>query len=101
MVLALLYYPDTVAWVFMKIGEIQIHIFAIILSAVLPDLFPTADIDSWASIWNNAIGVFPQNMVDTMGALDLAGLLGMITSCLTAGFTIRLYMRLVKRMGFI
>ncbi len=101
LIFLLMYYPDTVAWVFMKIGEIQLHVFAIILSAVLPDIFPTSDIDSWAGVWNGAISAFPQEVIDTMSALDLAGLLGMITSCLTAGFTIKLYMRLVKRIGVI
>ncbi len=100
-ILLLLYYPDTVAWVLMKIGEIQIHIFAILLSAILPDLFPSADVKSWADIWNNAISVLPQNVVDTMASLDLAGMLGMITSCLTAGFTIKIYMRLIKRAGLL
>lgn len=101
LIFLLLYYPDAVAWVFMKIGEIQLHVFAIILAAVMPNLFPTSDVDSWASIWNNAISAFPQEVVDVMAALDLAGLLGMVTTCLTAGFTIKLYLRLVKRIGVI
>lgn len=101
LILTLMYYPDAVAWVLMKIGEIQLRIFSVLLAAIMPEVFPTSEVSSWAEVWNNAINQFPSGITDTMAALDLAGLLGMVTSCLTAGFTIRIYMRLVKRIGVI
>lgn len=98
-IITLMVYPEAIQWILMKIGEIQIRIFATMLAAILPAIFTSADVDSWAALWNNAISVLPTQITDTMAALDLAGNLGMVTSCLTAGFTIKIYMRLVKRMG--
>lgn len=99
-ILVLMYYPEAIQWIFMKIGEIQIRIFGVMLAIILPEIFTTADVDSWSQLWNSAISVFPTEITDVMAALDLAGNLGMVTSCLTSGFTIKIYMRLVKRMGF-
>ena len=95
----LLYYPETVAWILMKIGEIEIKIFGLILGVIMPDMYPGDETNEIAGIWNNATSVFPQEVIDTMASLDLAGLMGMVSTTLVAGFTIKIYFHLMKKLG--
>lgn len=39
LVALLTYSPDTLAWIFIKIGEIEISIMSMLISALMPDLF--------------------------------------------------------------
>lgn len=101
LVLALTYFPDTIQWVFMQIGMIQIKLFMIVLSAVMPDIFTfgSADVNSWAAIWNQGISALPSDMVDVMNGLGVAELLGLVTSTLMAGSTIAIYRKIMTRAG--
>lgn len=39
LIAVLIWSPDTIAWIFIKIGDIQLRVIAVLLSAVMPDLF--------------------------------------------------------------
>ena len=100
-IVLLTYFPDTLQWIFMQIGLIQIKIFAILLNAVMPEIFAysSGDITEWAQLWNSALTALPSQVVEVMQALDVASLMGIVTSCLTSGFVIRTILRINKRMG--
>ena len=97
----LLYYPEAIQWIFMKIGEIQIKIFGLMLQAVLPSIFGDniSEIKSWADIFNGAVSAYPEGMTEIMAAAEMAGLMGMVTTCLVSGFTIRIYIRMARKIG--
>lgn len=99
----LTYYPDVVQWIFVKIGEIELKVFAMFLSIALPDIFGEvgSEYDSWASLFNNALSVFPDEILQVCQSLDVAGLMGMVTTCLTTGATIILMRKIMMRGGVI
>lgn len=96
-----MYFPDALQWIFMQIGLIELRIFAIILAVVMPEVFNYAsgDVQSWADIFNSALAGLPTEMLQVMQNLQIAQLMGIVTSCLTSGFVIRTFLRMNKRMG--
>lgn len=103
LVAILTYYPDVVQWIFVKIGEIELKVFAMFLSIALPDIFGEvgSEFDSWSSLFNNALSVFPDEILQVCQSLDVAGLMGMVTTCLTTGATIILMRKVIMRGGVI
>lgn len=99
----LTYYPDTIQWIFVKIGEIELKVFAMFLSIAMPDIFGQVgtEYDSWSSLFNNALSVFPDEILQVCQSLDVAGLMGMVTTCLTTGGTIVLMRKVMLRGGVI
>lgn len=100
-IVLLTYFPDVVQWIFMQIGLIQIKIFAILLNILMPEIFAysSGDITNWAQLWNSALTALPSEVLEVMRALDVASLMGIVTTCLTSGFVIRTILRINKRMG--
>lgn len=100
-IVLLTYFPDAVQWIFMQLGLVQIRIFALILNTLLPEIFSysSGEITEWAQIWNSALSALPAEIVEVMQALDVASLLGIATSCFTAGFSIKTIMRINRRIG--
>lgn len=94
-----MYYPDTLQWLLMQIGLIELKIFAIILNAFLPDIFTisASEVNSWTTIFNEGINALPTDVVDVMAKANVAELMGMVTSALSAAFAIRLYFRIMNR----
>lgn len=101
MVIALTYFPDTIQWIFMKIGEIEMKMFMIVLSSVLPDVFTfgSGEVNSWADIWNQGLNLLPSDMLEVMNGIGVAELLGLTTSTLMAGSQIALYRKIMTRAG--
>lgn len=101
--LALLWFPDTIQWIFMQIGLIQIKMFMILLSAVMPDVFTfgSGDVNSWAQIWNLGLASLPTDMVDVINGLGVAEMLGLVTSTLMAGSSIVIYRKIMTRAGLL
>lgn len=99
----LTYYPDTIQWIFVKIGEIELKVFAMFLSVAMPDIFGEvgSEYDSWSSLFNSALSVFPDEILQVCQSLDVAGLMGMITACITTGGTIILMRKTLLRGGVI
>lgn len=100
-VIMLAYYPEVVQWVLMKIGELQIKCFAIVLNAVMPDIFGSmgTNVTSWRTIWQQGLSLLPSNLVQILNAVGVAELMGLITATLTAGSTVILYRRVLSRVG--
>ena len=61
----LIWSPDTIAWIFIKIGEIELRVFAMFVTAIMPDLFGTAGsvYSNWAQIWSAGLSGLPADMV--------------------------------------
>lgn len=100
-VIMLAYYPDVVQWTLMKIGELQIRCFAIVLNAIMPDIFGSmgTNVTSWHTIWQQGLSLLPSNLVQILNAVGVAELMGLITATLTAGSTVILYRRVLSRVG--
>lgn len=100
-VIMLAYYPDVIQWVLMKIGELQMKCFAIVLNAVMPDIFSSmgTEITSWRQIWQTGLGILPTNLVSVLNAVGVADLMGLVTATLTAGSTVVLYRKVMTRIG--
>ena len=62
----LIWSPDTIAWIFIKIGDIELRVLAMLLTAVMPELFGTAGgaYTSWEQIWSAGLGALPADMLD-------------------------------------
>lgn len=99
--LALLWFPDTIQWIFMQIGLIQIKMFMIVLSTIMPDVFTfgSEDVASWATIWNQGLSQLPSEMLDVINGLGVAEMLGLVTSTLMAGSMIAIYRKIMTRAG--
>lgn len=101
--LALLWFPDTIQWIFLKIGEIQIKCFMIMLSVIMPDVFTigSGDVDSWAQIWSQGLSMLPTEMLEIINGLGVAEMLGLVTTTLTSGFMITMYRKVMTRAGLL
>lgn len=101
--LALLWFPDTIQWIFLQIGMIQIKMFMILLSSVMPDVFTfgSGEVNSWAAIWQQGLSALPSEMVEVINGLGVAEMLGLVTSTLIAGSTIVIYRKIMMRAGLL
>lgn len=101
--LALLWFPDTIQWIFLQIGMIQIKMFMILLSSVMPDVFTfgSGEVNSWAAIWQQGLSALPSEMVEVINGLGVAEMLGLVTSTLIAGSTIAIYRKIMMRAGLL
>lgn len=95
----LTYSPDTVAWIFIKIGEIELTVFAMLLSAVMPDIFASGsgEFHTWAQIWQAGVNALPSDMVSIMNGIGVAQLLGYVTATIGTISTIRIFRSAMKR----
>lgn len=102
-VAVLTYFPDSVAWIFIKIGELEIRAFAVLLSAVMPDIFATGagEYQSWAQIWQTGLNALPVEMVEIMNGLGVSALLGMVTSTISSVWIIKIYRKIMLRGGLL
>lgn len=99
----LTYFPDSVKWIFLKIGEIQIKCFSIMLNVIMPDIFATAG-DSYSTagdLWQAGLNALPSDVLDIMNAVGVAELLGIVTTCLMSGWIVRIYRRVMLRAGLL
>lgn len=99
----LTYFPDSVAWVFIKLGEIEIRAFAVLLSAIMPDIFANGagEYQSWSQIWATGLNSLPAEMVEIMNGLGVSALLGMVTATMTSVMTIKIYRKIMIRGGLL
>ena len=99
----LIWAPDTITWIFIKIGELEIRAFTVILNAVMPDIFAAGggEYSNWASIWSQGLSVLPPDVVEIMNGLGVANLLGLVTGTIGAVSLIRVYRRVMLRGGLL
>lgn len=91
--------PDTVAWIFIKIGEIELQVIAMIMTVVMPDVFANGSVQysSWSQLWQEGLNALPSEMVDVMNSLGVAQLLGYVTATFGAVSTIKIFRSAMKR----
>lgn len=99
----LIWSPDTIAWIFIKIGEIELRVFALFISAIMPDLFGTAGTayTSWEQIWSQGLTALPADMVQVINGLGVAQILGLITATWTAVSSVKIYRKVMLRAGLL
>ena len=107
LVVLLTYSPDTVAWIFVKIGEIELTVMGLVLSTVMglvlstvmPDIFATGSEEyrNWAQIWQAGLNALPADMVSIMNGLGVAQLLGYVTATISVISTIKIFRSAMKR----
>lgn len=95
----LTYSPDTVAWIFIKIGEIELTVMAMVLNAVMPDIFASGsgEYRNWVQIWQAGLNALPSDMVAIMNGLGVAQLLGYVTATIGTISTIRIFRSAMRR----
>lgn len=95
--------PNAITWIFIKVGELEIRAFAVILNAVMPDIFAAGggQYSSWAQIWSQGLTVLPPDVVQIMNGLGVANLLGLVTGTIGAVSMIRIYRRVMLRGGLL
>lgn len=103
MIAVLTYAPNAVMWIFLTIGDIELKICGMVLAAIMPDIFKTADgsYASWADIYREGMNVLPADLVDVMNGLGVAEMMGLITATFGAVGSIRLYRRIMLRAGLL
>ena len=101
--LAILWFPDTIQWIFLQIGDIQIKCFLLMLSIVMPEVFTigSGDVNSWAQIWSQGLSLLPSEMLEVINGLGVAEMLGLVTSTLTSGCVISMYRKIMTRAGLL
>lgn len=99
----LIWSPDTIAWIFIKIGEIELRVFAMFLAAVMPDLFGTAGeaYTSWAQIWQAGLNALPADMLQIINGLGVAQILGLVTATWAAVSSVKIYRKVMLRAGLL
>lgn len=95
----LIYSPDTVAWIFIKIGEIELSVMTLMLSVVMPDIFSGSGTEytTWAQMWQAGLNALPSDMVEIINGLGVAQLLGYITTTIGTIATIKMFRSAMKR----
>lgn len=99
----LIWSPDTIAWIFIKIGEIELRVLALLLTAVMPDLFGTAGdaYTSWEQVWSAGLSALPADMLDVINGLGVAQILGLVTSTWGAVSSVKIYRKVMLRAGLL
>lgn len=98
-VLALTYFPDTIKWIFLKIGGLLISVFLVVFNAIMPSIFETANggYKSAGEIWNNGLNSLPNELLDVLNGLGVSEMLGLIFTTFIAGTLIKIYFAVMKR----
>lgn len=89
--------PDTLAWIFIKIGEIQMSIMMTLLMIVMPSLFEGITDGGWFDVWQKGLSVLPEDVVAILNGLGVSQLIGMTLFALGMGHTVKLYRRVMLR----
>lgn len=93
--------PDTIGWIFLKIGEVGIKVAFLVMNAIMPDVFATGsgEYRGWAAMWSDGLNALPADAVDVMNSIGVAQVLGMVISTAFAVFSIRIIRRIMNRAG--
>lgn len=100
---ALTLFPETIGWIFLKIGEIELQVMTILMTAIMPDIVSVGggEYQTWSQVWQDGLNILPSEIVDVMNSVGVAYLLGMVTSTISAVGMIRLYRRVMLRAGLL
>ena len=102
-VLAFTLFPDTIGWIFLQIGNIQLKFFLVLLNNVMPDIIHegATDFYTWESVWQEGLNLLPPDIVDVLNSVGVAYLMGMITATIASVSAIRLYRKVMFRAGLL
>ena len=91
----LVWAPDTIMWIFIRIGDIELRVMALVLASLMPDIFSAGSgaFDSWSSLWNQALSV--------INGLGVGSLMGLVTGTFTAVSSINIYRKIMIRAGLL
>lgn len=98
-VFAFTFFPNTISWILVQIGQMELRVFSTIMVAILPEVFNAgaSDYNSWADIWAAGINSFPTQIRDIITGLGVPELLGMVTGVFTSGSIMKIYRRILMR----
>lgn len=99
----LIWSPDTIAWIFIKIGEIEMRVITLMLAIVMPQIFEEGGhaYNSWADIWAAGLTALPPDVVAIMNGLGVAQILGLVTATWGAVSSIKIYRKIMMRAGLL
>ena len=99
----LVWAPDTIMWIFIRIGDIELRVMALVLASLMPDIFSAGSgaFDSWSSLWNQALTLFPADMLSVINGLGVGSLMGLVTGTFTAVSSINIYRKIMIRAGLL
>lgn len=97
----LIWSPDTIAWIFVKLGNIEMKVVLLLISAFMPEIFGegATQYASWAELWQAGLNAIPSEIVEIINGLGVAQILGMLTSTYGAVHAIQLYRKIMLRAG--
>ena len=95
----LIWSPDTIAWIFVKLGNIEMKVGLLLISAFMPEIFGegATQYASWAELWQAGLNAIPSEIVEIINGLGVAQILGMLTSTYGAVHAIQLYRKIMLR----
>lgn len=99
----LIWSPDTIAWIFIKIGEIEMRVITLMLAVVMPEIFSAGgnEYKSWADIWSAGLAALPPDVVAIMNGLGVAQILGLVTATWGAVSSVKIYRKIMLRAGLL
>lgn len=91
--------PDTLMWIFIKIGEIELHVMAVVMTTLMPEVFGqgASAYTSWADMWQAGLNILPTDMLEIINGLGVAQILGLVTSTFGAVHMIKIYRKAMMR----
>lgn len=99
----LIWAPDTVMWIFVTIGNLELQIMAMMLAKIMPDVFSAggAALSSWSEIWEAGLSVLPTEMLQVINGLGVGQILGILTTTWSAVSSIKIYRKIMLRAGLL
>lgn len=99
----LIWAPDTIMWIFIRIGDIELRIMALMLAKIMPDIFTVggAALGSWSAIWAAGLSVLPTDVMQVINGLGVGHMLGILTTTWSAVSSIKIYRKVMIRAGLL
>lgn len=99
----LIWAPEVVMWIFIRIGDIELRVMALVLASLMPDIFSAGAgaFTSWSALWSQALTLFPADMLSVINGLGVGSLLGIVTGTFTAVSSIKIYRKIMLRAGLL
>lgn len=99
----LIWSPDTIMWIFIKLGNIELKLMILMMTALMPDIFGAGSgaYTSWTSLWSAGLTVLPVKMLEIINGLGVGQILGLVTSTWAAVSSIKIYRKIMLRAGLL
>lgn len=99
----LIWAPDTIMWIFVKIGDLELRLMAMMLANIMPDIFSAGGhaYSSWSQIWQAGLSALPSEMLQVINGLGVSQILGIITGTWTSISSIKIYRKVMLRAGLL